>query len=188
LKTLPLFLGMVRGSEQYLAKSFGAMALRHSSDFEIHQLCRLFEQWCVGHLDKLESFVTRHGIAVNPDPARVKKALFDGSRIGGFGLLRDLQDLLLLTHQARTGWTALAQAAKQMKESDLAETSLVCAGETDRQIDWLCTHIKVVAPQALTVPVDAGKEGKDLMEVAFKLVVGAALVAVIGSVIMKRKA
>src|SRR4051794_30533927 len=119
MKTLPFCLGLVRASEQELAKSFGAMALKHSSDFEIHQTCKLFRHWSEGHLENLEVFAARHGALLNPDPARVKRALFHGPRIGGYGLLRDLQDLLLLVHQARTGWTALTQAAKEMKETDL---------------------------------------------------------------------
>jgi ferredoxin-nitrate reductase len=181
MKTLPFCLGMVRGSEQQLAKGFGAMALKHGSDFEIHQSCKLFQQWCEKHLKNLEPFATRHGTAINPDPARVKRALFHGPRIGGFGLLRDLQDLLLLTHQARTGWTALVQAAKEMKETDLAEAALECAGETDRQIDSLCTHIKITAPQALTVPVDLVAESADSAPfLAFKVLLGVAVIGGIG--------
>jgi ferredoxin-nitrate reductase len=181
MKTLPFCLGMVRGSEQQLAESFSAMARKHRSDFEVQQSCKLFHQWCGGHLNKLEAFTARHGAVINPDPARVKRALFHGPRIGGFGLLRDLQDLLLLTHQARTGWTALAQAAKEMKEADLAEAALECARETDRQIDWLCTHIKVSAPQALTVPVDLMAEAKDAAPaLAMKVLLGVAVAGGIG--------
>jgi|ERR1043166_3989222 hypothetical protein len=186
MKTLPFCLGMVRGSEQQLANSFGAMARKHSSDFEIHQSCKLFQQWCEGHLERLDPFATRHGAAINPDPARVKRALFRGPRIGGFGLLRDLQDLLLLTHQARTGWTALTQAAKDMKECDLAEGALGCAGETDRQIDWLCTHIKNAAPQALTVPVDLAAEAEDAAPaLTMKLLLGVTLAACVGVAITR---
>src|SRR3954452_10466265 len=180
MKTLPFCLGFVRASEQQLAKSFGAMARKHSADFEIHQTCKLFGQWCDAHLEKLEAFAARHGALINPDPARLKRALFHGPRIGGFGLLRDLQDLLLLTHQARTGWTALVQAAKEMKEADLTESTLQCAAETDRQIDWLCTHIKVAAPQALTVPVDLVAEAADSPRLVVKLLLGFALAAGIG--------
>jgi ferredoxin-nitrate reductase len=180
MKTLPFCLGLVQASELELAKSFGAMALKHSSEFEIHQSCKLFRLWCEGHLEKLNAFAERHGAMPNPDPGRVKRALFHGPRIGGYGLLRDLQDLLLLTHQARSGWTALVQAAKEMQEADVAETLLECAGETDRQIDWLCTHIKVAAPQALTVPVDLVAEAADSPRLVVKLLLGFALAAGIG--------
>jgi hypothetical protein len=175
MKTLPFCLGLARASERELADSFGAMALKHSAEFEIHESCKLFGQWCAGHLAKLDAFAKRHGAIANRDAARVRKALFNGARIGGYGLLRDLQDLLLLTHQARTGWTALAQAAKEMKETDLADCTLECAGETDRQIDWLCTHIKLIAPQALTVPVNLVAEAKGSAPLAVKLLVGVAL-------------
>src|SRR3954467_15406512 len=123
MKTLPFYLGLVRASEQQLVKSFGAMALKHKSDYEIDQSCKLFRLWSERRLEKLDAFAGRHGTLVNPDPARLRRALFRGTRIGGYGLLRDLQDLLLLVHQARTGWTALTQAAKEMKETDLIETT-----------------------------------------------------------------
>jgi ferredoxin-nitrate reductase len=181
MKTLPFCLGLVRSSEQQLAKSFGAMALKHRSDFEVHQSCKLFRQWSERRLEKLDAFAARHGALPNPDPARLKRALFHGPRVGGYGLLRDLQDLLLLVHQARTGWTALTQAAKEMKETDLIEAGLECAGDIDREIDWLCTHIKVAAPQALTVPVDPLAEAKDSAPVlATKLLLGVVLAAGVG--------
>ena len=181
MKALPFCLGLVRASEQQLVKSFGAMALKHKSDYEIHQSCKLFRLWSERRIEKLDTFATRHGTLLNPDPARLKRALFHGPRIGGYGLLRDLQDLLLLVHQARTGWTALTQAAKELKEGDLIETTSGCAGEIDREIDWLCTHIKVAAPQALTVPVDLLAEAKDSAPaLAAKVLIGVALGAGIG--------
>ena len=189
MKTLPFSLGLAWASEQQLAKSFAAIARKQSNEFEILQSCTLFAQWSEDHLQKLKVFTKRHGSFPNPDPARVRRSLFHGPRIGGFGLLRDLQDLLLLTHQARTAWTALAQAAREMKEPDMIDTVQECADRTDRQIDWLCTRIKVAAPQALTVPVDLAEESRDLAaKMAIKLLLGALLVAAIGRAIMKRKA
>jgi hypothetical protein len=71
-----------------------------------------------------------------------------------------LQDVLLLAHQARSAWTALGQAAKALKDISLDEVATRCGGEVDREIDWICTHIKTTAPQALSVPVDPGQETK----------------------------
>src|SRR5215216_5801160 len=127
MKTLPLCLGRVQASEQELVKSFGAIAERHHQDFEIRQGCKLFAQWSQAHLDKLGEFAARHGIVTNSDAARVRRALFHGMRIGGYGLLRDLQDLLLLVHQARNAWTALIQAAKTTRDAAMAEEALNCA-------------------------------------------------------------
>jgi hypothetical protein len=180
MKTLPFCLGMVQASEQELARSFGAMALKHSSEFEMHQSCRLFHDWCREHLEKLETFATREGAIPNPDPTRVRKALFHGPRIGGYGLVRDLQDLLLLAHQAQSGWTALLQAAKAMPEAGLTQIVLECASQTDRQIEWLCAHLKVAAPQALTVPADLASEAKNSVSLPLKLLLGLALAAGIG--------
>jgi hypothetical protein len=160
MKNLPICVGLARASEQELVNAFSAMADRHSSNFEIYEGCKLFAQWSRAHLKVAAQFAERFGKTINSDPARVRSALFHGMRVGGYGLLRDLQDLLLLTHQTRTAWTALDQAAKELKEIELASTCERCAEETDRQIDWLCTHIKIVAPQALTVPPQLGDEIK----------------------------
>lgn len=184
MKTLPFCLGLVQASEQELVKSFAAMAERHSQDFEIKQSCKLFAKWSEAHLQKLGGFAERYGIAANPDPARVRRALFHGLRMGGYGLMRDLQDLLLLVHQTRSAWTALIQALKEMKQAEAAEEAVTCAGETDRQIDWLCTHIKVAAPQALTVPVDLLDETKDFAKNARNVLVGAALLGAVGVLLL----
>ena len=160
MKTLPICLGFTRASERELADAFHAMADRHSRDFEIRQGCMTFVQWSEAHLKTLERFTDQHGVTINSDPARVHSSLFHGMRIGGYGLLRDLQDLLLLAHQARTSWTAIAQAAKELKDADMAQVALDCGSENDRQIDWLCTHIKLTAPHALTVPPQLGDEAK----------------------------
>jgi hypothetical protein len=53
MKTMPFCLGLVRASEHQLAESFCVMALKHTSDFDIHESCKLFRQWCERHLEKL---------------------------------------------------------------------------------------------------------------------------------------
>jgi ferredoxin-nitrate reductase len=184
MKTLPFCLGLARASEHELVECFESTAQRHEQEYEIRQSCKLFSRWCQNHLAKLDELKTRYGGLRNPDPARMKRALFHGPRLGGFGLMRDLQDLLLLVHQARTAWTALMQAAKEMKDTSMVETCSACAGEIDRQIDWLCTHIKVAAPQALTVPVDLLSEAKGSAMTTRNLVLGGIFVGVAGLLVM----
>jgi hypothetical protein len=159
MKTLPSYLALVKASEHELVKAFDLMMERHKDDFEVREGCRLFRDWSQKHCDVIVPAMKRYGRAALDQPALIHNALFQGNRPGGYGLLRDLQELLLLVHQTRTSWTALSQAAKEMKEMDLARTIESCASETDRQIDWICTQVKSVAPQALTVPVSPADAG-----------------------------
>ena len=182
MKLLPYSLGLVQASEQELVNVFGWLADRHHGDYEIHQGCRLLAQWSRAHLDTLLPFVNRHGSTVSSDPGRVRSVLFCGMRVGSYGLLRDLQDLLLLIHQTRTAWTSLAQAAKAMQDVDMVEAAMRCATETDRQIDWACSHVKFAAPQALTVPPKVTEEPKGSLPKIepSHLVVGTILMGAVG--------
>jgi len=160
MKTLTLCLGLVRASEAELADAFNALANRHHDDFEVREGCKLFARWSRARRHTLDSFIAHYGRMVNSDPGRLHSALFHGVRAGGYGLLRDLQDALLLTHQTRSAWTVVGQAAKEMRDTEMAEAATRYGSEMDREIDWLCTHIKILAPQALTVPPDLGDELK----------------------------
>jgi hypothetical protein len=160
MKALSLSIGVTQGAEQELEAALERLAERHSRDFEIEQGCKLFDQWAKSHLSQLLAAATRHGVAPSSDPSRVARALFHGLRTGGFGLLRDLQDLLILVQQARNCWTVLGQAAKEMRDQELGQTAEKAGGELDRMIDWTCTHIKLAAPQALTVPPQIADEMK----------------------------
>ncbi len=52
--------------------------------------------------------------------------------VDGYGLLRDLQDLLLLAHQVRTAWTALEHATRDLKAAELDAVAHACAVNADR--------------------------------------------------------
>jgi hypothetical protein len=102
----------------------------------------------------------KHGLVSNADPERLAYALFHGVRIGGFGLLRDLQDLLTLVQRVRNSWTVLSQAAKELQDTQLVDTAIRAGKENDTMIDWVCAHIKIAAPQALLVPSNLTSELK----------------------------
>jgi hypothetical protein len=182
MKALPDYLGLVLASEKELARNLTSMAERHGSDFEIHHGCKLFAQWSQAQVGAVEAFTARYGAAINSDPVRLGRALFDASRKGGYGLLRDLQDLLLLAHQTRAAWTGLGQAAKEIHDAAMAQTALHAGARTDRQVDWLCTHIKNASPQALTVPVDTVEHVKRYPSAARQIVMAALLLGAAGLV------
>ena len=73
------------------------------------------------------------------------------ARTGPVGLLRDLQDLHLLANLVLTSWTVIQQAAQGLRDDELVEVASGSSGETSRQLAWLTTRMKSVAPQALIV-------------------------------------
>lgn len=67
----------------------------------------------------------------------------------GVGLLRDLQDLLLLANDVHGNWAVLSAAAKALRDVELQTAAKELSGQTLRQRDWLQERIADAAPQAL---------------------------------------
>jgi hypothetical protein len=99
----------------------------------------------------LSATIARVGSESVDEPQRVRSALFHGPRLGGLGLLRDLQDLSLLAKQVEVNWTSTRQAAKALHDHELETLGASCMEETGKQIAWLETQIKQTAPQAINV-------------------------------------
>jgi hypothetical protein len=184
---LPESLALVHASETELAKAFKMIATRHPEEFEIREGCRLLAKWSEAHLVNLKPLRKRYPTPVNSEPARVRLALFRGNRTGGFGLLRDLQDLSLLAHQVRSGWTVILEAGTALAEKDLKYLAESSAVETDRQLDWLCTHVKVTAPQALTVPPAPTEKIEQVAKGGLKFA-GTAAVGILGAHLLTKVA
>lgn len=140
--------------ERELASAFQLMASRHDRDPDMRDGCRLMAEWSSYLVGSLSPFVERYGSRRSLDAEHVRGALFHGSRWGEEGLLRDAQDLALLVEDVKLGWTALAEAAPELRDRALAETAKHAQKTTQRQLAWLETRIKYTAPSALTTPPD----------------------------------
>jgi hypothetical protein len=145
------FLALVRASEEQLASSFMHVANKHDRNAEVRDMCKRFAEWSRRHVEALAPAIDRFGTEQVNEPDRVRSALFHGARIGGLGLLRDLQDLSLLARQAELSWTCIEQAAKGMHDEELQSLCRHSSEETGRQLAWLETQIKQTAPQAIIV-------------------------------------
>jgi hypothetical protein len=152
------YLGLTMSSERALGDAFVLVGVRHATEPEMSNAARLHSNWCKGHLIALRSSAGRYGAKRGREGERLRRALFRGRRLGGFGLLRDLHDLLTLATSVHACWMALLQAARVERDSDLEKTCRTCDAETLRQISWIETKLRQVAPQALTVPVSTGYE------------------------------
>src|SRR5690606_8880288 len=145
-------------AEDQLARAFGLVASRHSAQDELRATADLLAGWSAAHTERLHPHLERYGSRSTDDVRRLRAALFHGARVGGVGLLRDLGDLRVLAARASIGWTALGQAAKGIPDSELVKLCAEASEETRRQLAWLETHIKHVAPQALVPPAETLSE------------------------------
>jgi hypothetical protein len=145
------YLGLLHRAECELAEAFEEIGGAHSDEVDIEITCGRLAEQCKSHAGKLHPFVERYGEEADDEPERLHSTLFEGSRSGGLGLLRDLHDLYLMTCEAEITWTLVAQAAQGARDRELLEVVQGCEGETATQAKWLKTRMKQAAPQALVV-------------------------------------
>jgi hypothetical protein len=156
------YLGLTMSTERALADAFVLVGVRHATEPEMLNAARLHSNWCNGHLDIVRPAAARYQAEGTRQGERLRRALFRGRRLGGFGLLRDLHDLLTLATSVHACWMALLQAAREARDADLEKACRACDAETLRQISWLETKLRQAAPQALTVPVSTARQGASI--------------------------
>jgi hypothetical protein len=148
---LSTYLGLLHSAEDALAEAFGQVGRDHADEPDVEHLCQVLGAKAAGHVEALGPFVSRYGEHREEEPERLRAAEFGGTRSGGVGLLRDLQDLYALTSFVDITWTVVGQAAQGVPDGDLLKTVGACQSETATQLSWLRTRIKQAAPQALIV-------------------------------------
>ena len=145
-------LRLLQSSERVLAKAFESVAHRHRDQPDVSEILTMLAGWSENHAEKLDGLLDRYPGAPASSPVVLSAVLFKGSRKKSIGLLRDLQDLSLLAHAVHGNWTVIDQVAAATRDDDLKRLCDSYISETVRQMQWLDTRIKDVAPQALTVP------------------------------------
>jgi hypothetical protein len=145
------YLGLLHRSQDTLAEAFRQVAAAHADEADIAHLCRRQAQRCDQRARQLRPFADRYAEEAPDEPERLHSELFRGTRTGGLGLLRDLQDLYLMTAECDICWTLVGQAARGLRDTELVATVEEGAAETTVQLAWLRTRMKQAAPQALVV-------------------------------------
>ena len=145
-------LGLAASAERALADAFVLVGLRHAVEAEIRNAARLHSSWCRRHVTALREQAARHGMKRTNEGSRLRRALFRGTRVGGAGLVRDLQDLLTLASSVHSCWITLGQTALERHDTALDAVCRECHAETARQMSWLETQLRHAAPQALSIP------------------------------------
>ncbi|HEX8075840.1 MAG TPA: hypothetical protein VF545_12775 [Thermoleophilaceae bacterium] len=127
------------------------MAERQRDEVDVFHICGRLAGACDAHEERLRPFAERYGGHGQGEADRLRGALFQGTRSGGLGLLRDLHDLHLMVSDCDMAWTLVGQAARGLRDPDLLELATACQAETEMQLRWLRTRLKQAAPQALVV-------------------------------------
>ncbi|GAB4050407.1 hypothetical protein [Catellatospora paridis] len=148
---LATYVGLLHGGEGTLADAYDMIRAGHAEEKEVARTCRLLAAQCREHVSMLAPIVERYGEHRETEPERLHADTLPSTRSGGVGLLRDLQDLLLLATLVDCTWTAVYQAAQALRDHDLIAAVSACQPETKVQLAWLTTQLKAAAPQALLV-------------------------------------
>ncbi len=145
------YLGLLHRAQLDLAEAFREVGEGHRDEVDVFHLTAKLARQCDAHAERLAPFVERYGEDAPQEPDRLHAEIFQGTREGGLGLLRDLHDLYLMAAQCDMAWTLVGQAAQGLRDDQLTEVVTACEGETDIQLKWLRTRMKAAAPQALVV-------------------------------------
>jgi hypothetical protein len=152
------YLGAIQVGEQQLSEAFKMVGERHSREPEPREMCYEFAQWASGHVDALKPYAKKYGAQENLKLEQLRSSLFQGARIGALGLLHDYQDLSVMANALRTNYTILERAAMSIKDEAMTKFAIDTGEHVNREIEWLCTQIKVISPQAVTVPPNLAQE------------------------------
>jgi hypothetical protein len=148
---LAVYVGLVHRGEQTLADAFRQVESGHGDEVDVAHTCHTLATWCDDHVNRLDPVARRYGELAVAEPERLHADALTATRTGPVGLLRDLQDLYLLASLVDSSWLLITQAAQGARDDELLAVAQHCQRETERQITWLTTRLKVAAPQALLV-------------------------------------
>jgi len=149
--------------ETDLAEDYRTLGERHAAEHDVYHQCHTFALQCERHAQALQPHAGRYGEDVDDDTGpdfwsgllerarRGSSALLGRAPQGGVLLLRDLRALFLAAEETSITWVMAGQAAQAARDAELLETVTRCHTETELQVKWLTTRIKVASPQALVV-------------------------------------
>ncbi|GAA2715993.1 hypothetical protein ACFY2R_23170 [Micromonospora olivasterospora] len=145
------YLGLLHRAQLRLADAYDEVGSAHGDEPDVFHLCQRLAAQCRQHAQRLDPFARRYAEDAPAEPDRLHSELFKGTRTGGLGLLRDLQDVYLMAAECDISWTVIGQAAYGARDEELLAVVRACEGETATQLKWLRTRMKQAAPQALVV-------------------------------------
>jgi hypothetical protein len=155
------FLAQLHELEVDLADDYRTVGERHAADHDVYHQCHAFAAQCKRHAEALAPHAARYGKQVD-DEARpdlwsglLERIRHKSSEAAarspkdGLLLLRDLRTLFLAAEEVSISWVIAGQAAQAARDLELLQAVTDNHLESELQVKWLTTRIKVTAPQAL---------------------------------------
>ena len=148
-------------AELALADDFRKLGELHAADHDVFHQSRTFAKQCAEHTEKLRPIVERYGRDAPGDgepglwesvmgAVRWRASEAAGRRPeSGLLLVHDLRDVYLSAQETYVTWLIVHQGAQAARDRELLQVSGKCQLETELQVKWVLTQIKVQAPQAL---------------------------------------
>jgi hypothetical protein len=145
------YINMMHKSAKDLAKAFKLVAAHHGDEPDVSETCHLLASWSEEMNKALAPFTKKYSQNKNNEPDRLMRTLFKEPRKGSMGLLRDLQDLWLMTNEAEVCCIILRQAGSGLHDKELISVCNMIEERSKRQSSWLLTRMKTSATQTLIV-------------------------------------
>jgi hypothetical protein len=147
-------------AELDLADRFRELGERHPSEHDVYHHAHTFAKECLAHAEQLEPIAERYGKDVETDEEaeggiiealrRTTGAILGRRPESGLLLLRDLRELYVAAQSTLIAWIIVHQGAMAARDKELLDVAKRSQSETDLQMKWLLTRIKITAPQVLT--------------------------------------
>jgi len=145
----PLLTGLA-DLERALADEYLALGERHADEHDVYHETHAFAERCTAHAAELAHHAARFAGEGEPLWQRlVEQPPPAPGAPPGLVLLRDLRTLVLAAEEVSITWVIAGQAAQALRDDGLLETVRKCHPETELQVKWLTSRIKVGAPQAV---------------------------------------
>lgn len=145
------YIEMVHRSGKDVVKAFHEVGGQHGSEPDVQETCNLLASRAEALVQKIKPFALKYGKEKNKEPDRMMSSLFKKPRKGSLGLLRDLQDLWLMSSEAEVSCVILRQAASGLHDKELIEVCNQIEQQAKQQRSWLLTRMKATATQTLIV-------------------------------------
>ncbi len=140
--------------ENKVAEHLQVLQARHPSDHEVHHVAIDLLRFSRENVRQLAEAAAAHDVQLNaetgwPSPQEALARATTVEEATPLTLLDDLRTLYLLAAETSLDWEMLAQHAQAAREADLLQLSKQRHPQTQRQMKWANTMLKVRSPQTL---------------------------------------
>jgi len=142
-------------SEEILADAFRNLAAAHPDEPDIRVMGMEMARECSGEVEELKRLAARYPADLGDRLDVFVSPQLDQNREPGLSLLRDLQQLHLMTDELDLELAAAGQAGQALQDQDFIATIKAAEQVTQRQQKWLKSRIKQAAPQILVAMAEA---------------------------------